>query len=133
MTARLCIVLFCGIVTGCSNPFSHSEDPLFFGVWSAQTLQPTNAGEPITQIAFQKEGRYFENGAQVGTYLVTNKRTVQLNDGSEEIDFDMQITYGDGARLVIAVRIYTDTYWEILVFNSNPRGPRAKYDLVVRP
>lgn len=121
------------LMLGCSNPFSNSEDPLFFGVWDARNLEPTNAGEPIRQIAFQEEGRYFENGAQVGTYLVTEKRVAQLNDGAEEQDYNVQIQYTDGTRVLVVVRVYTDAYWEILVFNSDPRGPRAWYDIVARP
>jgi len=127
------LAVACLLMLGCSNPFSNSEDPLFFGVWAARAQEPTNAGEPIRQIAFEQEGRYFENGAQVGTYLVTEKRAVQLNDGAEEQDYNVQIQYTDGTRVLIVVRIYTDAYWEILVFNSDPQGPRDWYDIVARP
>jgi len=102
---------------GCGNPFSSSEELRIIGVWGAQIL---DVGPQ--DIAFLSQGRYREEGIQVGVYTVT--RTTF--DG-EATNYTVRIDYNDDTSIQVVIFTTTDTL-KISIGNSSGQGPSGGYN-----
>lgn len=117
---------------GCDKILNNPPQEHYIGTWGPSSkgrlLEDGQELSTIPSITFDKNGNYFENGAQKGTYEVITIGVI--SEVSSTFGYRLRVHYVDNET--ITLRIIGDSiqnkFWEISVENSTDRGPSGFYD-----